>query len=119
VTDANGVDHGEIHAAVDSRETGNPTSVNRYSVMGGSEEEENAFLRSLGWEENAGGEEALTEEEINSFYQEMKSRGVDATFCQGNYKLQNVPVQMPVGSLESVSSGMSSSDSEPDSDSDS
>lgn len=120
VTDANGVDHGEIHAAVDSRETGNPTSVNRYSVMGGSEEEENAFLRSLGWEENAGGEEALTEEEINSFYQEqMKSRGIDATFCQGNYKLQNVPVQMPVGSLESVSSGMSSSDSEPDSDSDS
>lgn len=32
------------------------------------EEEEAAFLRSLGWDEGAG-EEALTEEEINSFYE--------------------------------------------------
>ncbi len=37
-----------------------------------SEEEEAAFLRSLGWEENAeGGEEALTEEEISAFFQEV------------------------------------------------
>ena len=33
-----------------------------------SEEEEAAFMRSLGWEENAEDGE-LTEEEINSFYQ--------------------------------------------------
>ncbi|XP_058089630.1 uncharacterized protein LOC131236464 isoform X2 [Magnolia sinica] len=33
------------------------------------DQEEVEFLRSLGWEENAG-EEALTEEEINAFYQE-------------------------------------------------
>jgi hypothetical protein len=33
-----------------------------------SEEEEAAFMRSLGWEENGEGDE-LTEEEINSFYQ--------------------------------------------------
>jgi hypothetical protein len=33
-----------------------------------SEEEEAAFMRSLGWEENAEGSE-LTEEEINAFYQ--------------------------------------------------
>lgn len=34
------------------------------------DEEEAAFLRSLGWEEN-GGEDELTEEEINAFYQEV------------------------------------------------
>ncbi|XP_020524291.1 uncharacterized protein LOC18995740 isoform X3 [Amborella trichopoda] len=47
---------------------------NSVSIIVGSEEEEAAFLRSLGWEENAG-EEALTEEEINAFYKEhMKLR---------------------------------------------
>ncbi|KAH7567839.1 hypothetical protein ACOSP7_009978 [Xanthoceras sorbifolium] len=39
------------------------------------DEEEAAFLRSLGWEENSG-EEGLTEEEINAFYQEYKKRGM-------------------------------------------
>ncbi|XP_057978097.1 uncharacterized protein LOC131164705 [Malania oleifera] len=34
------------------------------------EEEEAAFLRSLGWEENAGEDEGLTEEEINSFFKQ-------------------------------------------------
>ncbi|XP_058191626.1 uncharacterized protein LOC131308672 isoform X1 [Rhododendron vialii] len=39
------------------------------------DEEEAAFLRSLGWEENAGEEDGLTEEEINAFYDEyMKLR---------------------------------------------
>ncbi|KAK9026443.1 hypothetical protein V6N11_039281 [Hibiscus sabdariffa] len=39
------------------------------------DEEEVAFLRSLGWEENSGEDEGLTEEEINAFYQEyMKLR---------------------------------------------
>ncbi|KAH0460396.1 hypothetical protein IEQ34_011059 [Dendrobium chrysotoxum] len=37
------------------------------------DEEEVAFLRSLGWEENAG-EEALTREEIESFLSEYKKR---------------------------------------------
>lgn len=36
-----------------------------------SEEEEAAFLRSLGWEENAGEDEGLTEEEINAFYRDI------------------------------------------------
>ncbi|PSS26740.1 Serine/threonine-protein kinase ifkB [Actinidia chinensis var. chinensis] len=36
-----------------------------------SEEEEAAFLRSLGWEENTEEDEGLTEEEINSFYKEV------------------------------------------------
>lgn len=35
-----------------------------------SEEEEAAFLRSLGWEENAGEDEGLTEEEIREFYRD-------------------------------------------------
>lgn len=35
------------------------------------DEEEAAFLRSLGWEENPGEDEGLTEEEINAFYQEV------------------------------------------------
>nr|GMD79304.1 mediator of RNA polymerase II transcription subunit 1-like [Ipomoea batatas] len=34
------------------------------------DEEEAAFLRSLGWDENAVEDEGLTEEEINGFYQE-------------------------------------------------
>ena len=35
------------------------------------DEEEAAFLRSLGWEENTGEDEGLTEEEINAFIQEV------------------------------------------------
>ncbi|GER40352.1 fatty acid hydroxylase superfamily [Striga asiatica] len=38
------------------------------------DEEEAAFLRSLGWEENGGEDEGLTEEEINAFYQEYMKR---------------------------------------------
>ncbi|KAL2503515.1 hypothetical protein Adt_19136 [Abeliophyllum distichum] len=38
------------------------------------DEEEAAFLRSLGWEENGGEDEGLTEEEINAFYQEYMNR---------------------------------------------
>lgn len=34
-------------------------------------EEEAAFLRSLGWDENGGEDEGLTEEEINAFLQEV------------------------------------------------
>ncbi|KAI4318789.1 hypothetical protein MLD38_032456 [Melastoma candidum] len=41
-----------------------------------SVEEEAAFLRSLGWEESAGEEEGLTEEEISSFFQECSKLGL-------------------------------------------
>lgn len=45
------------------------TSFNVYA-----DEAEVKFLRSLGWDENAAGDdEGLTEEEINSFYQEVKA----------------------------------------------
>lgn len=40
-------------------------------VILSSEEEEAAFLRSLGWEENDGEDEGLTEEEINAFYRDV------------------------------------------------
>ncbi|XP_022141430.1 flocculation protein FLO11 isoform X3 [Momordica charantia] len=36
------------------------------------DEEEAAFLRSLGWDESYGEDEGLTEEEINSFYEELQ-----------------------------------------------
>lgn len=42
----------------------------RSDVILCSEEEEAAFLRSLGWDENAGEDEGLTEEEINEFYRD-------------------------------------------------
>lgn len=48
------------------------------------DEEEAAFLRSLGWEENSGEDEGLTEEEINAFYQEVSSSC--ATFNFQNFK---------------------------------
>ncbi|CAM8946182.1 unnamed protein product [Rhodiola kirilowii] len=40
-----------------------------------SDEEEAAFLRSLGWEENGSEDDGLTEEEINTFYQEVLKLG--------------------------------------------
>ncbi|GAB4861392.1 hypothetical protein Ancab_036575 [Ancistrocladus abbreviatus] len=42
------------------------------SLHSTDEEEEAAFMRSLGWEPNAGDDEGLTEEEINAFYQEYQ-----------------------------------------------
>ncbi|XP_027362236.1 uncharacterized protein LOC113869906 isoform X2 [Abrus precatorius] len=48
------------------------------------DEEEAAFLRSLGWEEDSGEDEGLTEEEINAFYQEcMKLGTTTLKLCQG------------------------------------
>ncbi|XP_054788790.1 uncharacterized protein LOC129294436 [Prosopis cineraria] len=65
-----------------------PDGEEKYSVQSDTvypDEEEAAFLRSLGWEENSGEDEGLTEEEINAFYQEFMKLGPAATFklCQG------------------------------------
>ncbi|XP_042041111.1 uncharacterized protein LOC121786534 isoform X1 [Salvia splendens] len=46
--------------------------------------EEAAFLRSLGWEENSGEDEGLTEEEINSFYQEYMKQKPSLEVCQSS-----------------------------------
>ncbi|KAF5448582.1 hypothetical protein F2P56_029101 [Juglans regia] len=54
---------------------GNAEEYSRPSMILHPDEEEAAFLRSLGWEENAGEDEGLTEEEISAFYMEyMKLR---------------------------------------------
>ncbi|KAL1802108.1 hypothetical protein ACET3Z_030755 [Daucus carota] len=49
---------------------GNGETRSRSDMILCSEEEEAAFLRSLGWDENAGEDEGLTEEEINEFYRD-------------------------------------------------
>ncbi|KAK3002129.1 hypothetical protein RJ639_022292 [Escallonia herrerae] len=74
-----------------------------------SEEEEAAFLRSMGWEENAGEEEGLTEEEISAFFREngMKYINSKASFRVS----QGMQPRFLVPSASGVSSGLSSSDS--------
>ncbi|XP_052202342.1 uncharacterized protein LOC127808052 isoform X2 [Diospyros lotus] len=55
---------------------GNAYEVDNKSCTNGPicpDEEEAAFLRSLGWEENSGEDDALTEEEINAFYEERRA----------------------------------------------
>ncbi|XWS25214.1 hypothetical protein CRYUN_Cryun27aG0050400 [Craigia yunnanensis] len=47
------------------------------------DEEEAAFLRSLGWEENSGEDEGLTEEEISAFYQEYMKLRPSLKLCRG------------------------------------
>lgn len=49
-------------------------------------EEEAAFLKSLGWEEDAGEEEGLTQEEINAFYQEYMKLRPSSKLCQGMHQ---------------------------------
>lgn len=82
---------------------------NRHSPSAGDlEAEEAAFMRSLGWEENEEGSE-LTEEEINAFYQSLQMREKKTLLKKGN---RNFRAEHVVGSVESLSSGLSSSDSE-------
>ncbi|KAL6525166.1 hypothetical protein OROMI_030759 [Orobanche minor] len=73
----------EGHADASSRhlengDVGDNNSNNNNSLSGNGsiypDEEEAAFLRSLGWDENGGEDEGLTEEEINAFYQEYMNR---------------------------------------------
>ncbi|XAR49406.1 hypothetical protein NMG60_11032601 [Bertholletia excelsa] len=80
-----------------------------------SEEEEAAFLRSLGWEESAEEDEGLTEEEISSFYKEahqyMKLKS-SSRILQGIRPKFLVPPSLQEGSVGGyMSSGSSSSDS--------
>ncbi|KAL1309966.1 hypothetical protein HN51_052682 [Arachis hypogaea] len=70
---SNGNAHGDVHRLADNEE--------KDAIP---DEEEAAFLRSLGWEENSGEDEGLTEEEINAFYQEcMKLGTTTLKLCQG------------------------------------
>ncbi|KAJ4964400.1 hypothetical protein NE237_024339 [Protea cynaroides] len=74
------------------------------------DEEEAAFLRSLGWEENAGEEEGLTEEEINAFYKQYMKLKPSSKLCGG---MQLPKLVSHVGNWEhAAASGLSSSGSE-------
>ncbi|GAA0149978.1 hypothetical protein LIER_09017 [Lithospermum erythrorhizon] len=77
-----------------------------------SEEEEAAFLRSLGWEENTE-EGGLTEEEINAFYKDV-TKYINS---KPSWKiLQGMPrfllaLESQIGSVAGISSGLNSSNS--------
>lgn len=95
--------------------------VQRFSVVGEDnisssaticpDEEEAAFLRSLGWEENSGEDEGLTEEEINSFYQRIQIMKLNPSLCRG---VQPMLSKLPESHLTSLG-GASSELSPPDS----
>ncbi|KAJ8773365.1 hypothetical protein K2173_028542 [Erythroxylum novogranatense] len=72
-----------------------------------SEEEEAAFLRSLGWEENSGEDEGLTDEEIRAFCQEHLS-SAKLKICRG---VQQKLLECHSTSSGGVSSKLSSGDS--------
>ncbi|KAH7833469.1 hypothetical protein Vadar_006662 [Vaccinium darrowii] len=68
------------------------------------DEEEAAFLRSLGWEENAGEDDGLTEEEINSFYEEYMKLRPSLKLCRGvQPKLSMLPESHITGSSRASS----------------
>ncbi|EEF48417.1 mediator of RNA polymerase II transcription subunit 1 isoform X2 [Ricinus communis] len=71
-------------------------------------EEEAAFLRSLGWEENSGEDEGLTEEEINAFIQECMKLKPSLKVCRG---MQQKLIESHATGLVRASSDRSSSDS--------
>ncbi|KAL0438027.1 UNVERIFIED_CONTAM: hypothetical protein Slati_2285700 [Sesamum latifolium] len=78
------------------------------------DEEEAAFLRSLGWEENGGEDEGLTEEEINAFYQEYMNRRPSLEACRSSRLKCSTPSgpHNPTSGFDSPDS--SSSESEPE-----
>ncbi|KAK9162165.1 hypothetical protein Syun_003067 [Stephania yunnanensis] len=87
-----------------------PDNGNEDSVAADVNEEEIAFLRSLGWEENAEEEEGLTEEEIHAFFKELHPA---TKLCQGfqREKLLSL-LKSHVGNAEIASSAFNSSDIE-------
>ncbi|KAJ6919955.1 mediator of RNA polymerase II transcription subunit 1-like [Populus alba x Populus x berolinensis] len=76
-----------------------------------SEEEEAKFLRSLGWEENSGEDEGLTEEEINAFIEEYVTKKPSLKVCRGmQLKLNECHAATLGGSPLASSSSDSGSD---------
>ncbi|KAF2296773.1 hypothetical protein GH714_001844 [Hevea brasiliensis] len=71
-------------------------------------EEEAAFLRSLGWEENSGEDEGLTEEEINAFYQQCMKLQPSFKLCPG---MQQKLFESHATVMGGASSELSSTDS--------
>ncbi|KAJ7959089.1 mediator of RNA polymerase II transcription subunit 1 isoform X2 [Quillaja saponaria] len=73
------------------------------------DEEEAAFLRSLGWEENSGEDEGLTEEEINAFYQEYMKLRPSLKLQPKLSKLSESPATNLDGASAELSSSVSGS----------
>ncbi|KAL0288322.1 UNVERIFIED_CONTAM: hypothetical protein Scaly_2734200 [Sesamum calycinum] len=76
------------------------------------DEEEAAFLRSLGWEENGGEDEGLTEEEINAFYQEYMKKTILGSISKFSAEMLNTWTSQCYSAFASPDS--SSSESEPE-----
>ncbi|XP_020234897.1 mediator of RNA polymerase II transcription subunit 1 [Cajanus cajan] len=98
--------HEEVHRHSDNEEKESIPSATIYP-----DEEEAAFLRSLGWEENTDEDEGLTEEEINAFYQECKK--LDPTtfkLCQGMQPKLSKLFESYASNLRGSSAELSSSD---------
>ncbi|KAK7321049.1 hypothetical protein VNO77_31180 [Canavalia gladiata] len=103
---SNGNAHEEIQRLSDNEEKESTPSATIYP-----DEEEAAFLRSLGWEENSDEDEGLTEEEINAFYQECKK--LDPTtlkLCQGMQPKLSKLFESYTSNLRGSSAELSSSD---------
>ncbi|KAL2513715.1 hypothetical protein Fot_27686 [Forsythia ovata] len=76
------------------------------------EEEEAAFLRSMGWEENAD-EGGLTEEEISAFYRDITNKYINPRPSLKILRVQPkflLPLDSQIGTGDGISSGLSSSD---------
>ncbi|XP_028197137.1 mediator of RNA polymerase II transcription subunit 1-like isoform X3 [Glycine soja] len=98
--------HEVIHRISDNEEKESNPSVTIYP-----EEEEAAFLRSLGWEENSDEDEGLTEEEINAFYQECKKLDPTAfKLSQGMQPKLSKLFESYASNLRESSAELSSSD---------
>ncbi|KAK6114798.1 hypothetical protein DH2020_007067 [Rehmannia glutinosa] len=104
---------------------GIPEKIKSFSDVGDSslsgdgpiypDEEEAAFLRSLGWEENGGEDEGLTEEEINAFYQEYMNRRPSLELSRSSQPKCSTPSTFPDAIPDISNADSSSSESEPES----
>lgn len=83
-----------------SADDGDQNSVSDVVVI--PEEEEAAFLRRLGWEEDAT-YEALTEEEISAFFNEHKEKRPASNLCQRMQQSKIVPLGSHMGTIGGAS----------------
>ncbi|EXB60491.1 hypothetical protein L484_014946 [Morus notabilis] len=102
----NGENCKEIQRFSDNGEDECPPSSDIYL-----DEEEAKFLKSLGWDENAGEDEGLTEEEINAFYEECMKTKPPLKLCRGLQQKLSMLSKSHVTNPGEASSELSSSDS--------
>ncbi|KAJ8551243.1 hypothetical protein K7X08_000613 [Anisodus acutangulus] len=107
--------NGDPHEAQIHVQRHNNVEENNLAINGAlyPDEEEAAFLRSLGWDENAGEDEGLTEEEINNFYQEyMKLKPSLKVYKGAQPKCLMLPELHFATNPGTASSGSTSSESD-------